>query len=264
MDVEINRPDSPEKSSTSTETGTEPPMNRSRLSRIEEKRTRKQFIWIIVGIVATILFVFTIGIPLVVGVSVLLGNLKSQGTVTDTKDTTAPFPPTLSPVAIATNSAQIKIEGYGEAETELTLLVNGRDVKQTMLPADGNFSFDDIELDEGLNTIYATVKDSAGNESNPSNELSVSYNKDAPKLEVSEPQDGQSFGRSQQEIMVNGKTDPGNQVTINERFVPVTDEGTFTFAVRLSDGENTLVIVARDAAGNETKLERKVTFQPES
>jgi len=57
------------------------------------------------------------------------------------------------------------------------------------------------------------------------------------------------------------KTNRTNWET-QDRFVSVKDDGSFTYNLRLNDGENTLTIIARDAAGNETKLERKVTYQP--
>jgi hypothetical protein len=237
-------------------------MIHSRISRLEEKRTKKQLILVTLGIIATIIFVVTVGIPLVVGGSVLLGNLKSRGAIADISDTAAPFPPTLSPMTSATNSAEIKLEGYGEPEGKLTVIVNGQEVKIETLGTEGTFSYSDIALDTGLNTIYATVTDAAGNESNPSEELTVTYKKGAPKLEVAEPTDGQTFGHNQQEITIRGNTDSGSQVRINERFVSVADDGSFTFSHKLSDGENTLTVMAFDVAGNETKLERKVTFTP--
>ncbi|HCM37726.1 MAG: hypothetical protein UV61_C0002G0279 [Candidatus Gottesmanbacteria bacterium GW2011_GWB1_43_11] len=234
----------------------------SRISRIEERRTKKQLFFVIVGILAVIVFTTTVGIPLLVRVSVFLGNRKLAQPLSDSLDKTAPFPPTLSSILSATNSAEIKIEGYGEPESTLKLYLNGRDVKKVLLGGDGGFSFTDVTLTEGENNIYATLTDQSGNESSQSQELQIVYKKSAPKLEVSDPQDKQTFGKNQQEITVKGLTDPGNDIRINDRFVLVKEDGTFTYNIKLQDGENTLNIVAQDQAGNETKLERKVTYQP--
>lgn len=237
-------------------------MKYTRVSRLEEKRTKKQFLIVLIGIVALLLIIFTVGIPFIVGASVFLGNLKSNQPIVTSNDTTVPVPPTLTSDFSATNSAQIKIEGYGEPESSLSLLVNGEQVKNILLPADGSFSFNDIPLQEGENTLLATVTDTAGNESVPSRELHVEYKKGSPKLEINEPEDNQTFAKSQQEIQIKGITDPGVDVRINDRFVAVKDDGSFTFTVKLQDGENTLIIIARDSAGNETRLERKVNYQP--
>ena len=81
-------------------------------------------------------------------------------------------------------------------------------------------------------------------------------------MEVTEPQDGQSFDKNHQEISISGKTDAGNNVWVNGRFVVVKDDGSFTMKLRLNDGENLLTISSKDPAGNETKVEKKVIFAP--
>ncbi len=234
----------------------------SRVSRLEEKRARKQFLIVIASIIGILLVVGTIGIPLMAGASVLLGNLKSRQPLVEGGDKTPPFPPILTPTTSATNSATLKLEGYGEPESTLTIFVNDQEMKKVLIGSDGNFSFTDINLVKGKNEIFATATDQAGNASTPSTHLVIIYIIDSPKLEIFEPTDGQTFAKNQQEIIIKGTTDPGNDIHINGRFVSVKDDGAFMFNLRLNDGENTLSIVARDQAGNETKLERKVTYTP--
>jgi len=233
----------------------------SRVSRVEEKKAKKQLILVVLGLVALVLVVTTIGIPLIVGASVLIGNLNSQP-ANDTSDKTPPFPPILSPVATATNSATLKIEGYAEPQSTLKIFLNDNEAKKVLLGTDGTFSFSDITLSDGKNIIYTIAIDGANNESSPSEQLIVTYKKGAPKLEVSEPTQNQEFDKNHQEITIKGTTDAGNDIRINDRFVPVKDDGAFSFSLKLNEGENTLVIVARDTAGNETKLESKVIYKP--
>lgn len=237
-------------------------MKNSRLSRIEEKRTKKQLFIVLVGIIAILALVFTLGIPLIVGMSVLLGNLRGSQSNSAGSDTTAPVPPVLSTPTQATNSAELLIEGYGESGSTLKIFMNEDEIKKILIGNDGTFTFTDIPLEKGDNRIYATVTDEAGNESIHSQELKIAYKKDGPKLEIQEPQENQEFGKNQQEIQIKGKTDTGSTVTINDRFVSVNDEGNFEYKLKLSDGENIVSIVARDSAGNETKIELKVTYQP--
>lgn len=237
-------------------------MPHSRLTRIEEKRTKKQLILVVLGTIVLLLFVIYVGIPLLIGTSAFLGTLKSNQPGEQASDKTAPFPPVLSPVVSATNNPQVTIEGYAEGETTLTLFVNNSQVKEILLGSDGVFSFSDILLTEGENTIYAIATDAADNESPTSTKLKITYKKEAPKLEMNEPQEGQIFSKNQQDIQIKGTTDPGVDIRINDRFVVVKDDGSFTFSLKLNDGENAITIVARDPAGNETKLERKVIYQP--
>ncbi len=232
----------------------------SRLTRLEEKRTKKRLIWLIMGITIFAILTIILGIPLMVRLSLFAGNIDSNPTTNDTEDTTPPYPPVLTPVTNATNSAQIRIDGYAEPETILKIFLNGLSIKEMILGKDGNFSFDDITLERGQNDMYGVSIDQANNESMPSQTISIIFKKDGPKLEIQEPLEGQVYSKEQQVIKINGKTDPRSTVWVNDRFVSVNDTGNFQYSLKLNSGENTLVIIAKDEAGNETKLERKVIY----
>ena len=77
----------------------------SRISRVEEKRTKKILVFTIIGITVLLGLTITLGIPLIIGVSVFISNLTNRAQVVEMSDKTAPFPPVLSPVPTATNSA---------------------------------------------------------------------------------------------------------------------------------------------------------------
>lgn len=237
-------------------------MSNSRMSRIEEKRIKKQLFLVVAGIIITIILVVIFGIPLLVKTSVFLGDLKSGPNINISQDKTPPYPPTLFQINEATNTARIKIEGYAESESTVKLFLNNEEIKKTLLGKDGTFSYEDIDLKDGVNEIYALAMDTAGNESVPSQILTVNYLRNAPKLIISEPGDNQNFGKNQQEISIKGQTDPGNSVSINSRFVYVKDDGMFVFTLKLSDGDNLITITAKDAAGNETKKEMHVVYSP--
>lgn len=237
-------------------------MKYSRLSRVEEKRTKGQLVLVLAGIVAILALVLTLGIPLIVGVSVLLGNLRSSQTIPTGSDSTPPVAPIISTPTDATNSAILFVEGYGEPESTLKLFINDIEVKKILIGKEGTFSFADIALDRGENLIYATSTDESGNVSIPSQELKVYYKKEGPKLDLQTPQENQEFSKNQQEIQISGTTDVGSSISINDRFVQITDEGNFKYKLKLADGENIITVIARDRAGNETNLERKVTYRP--
>lgn len=231
----------------------------SRFSRIEEQRTKKRLTLVILSTIIILVALITLGIPLLVRVSAFLGN--SAGT-TSIDDKTPPFAPRLSPVNSATNSAQLKVEGYAEPETTLEVIRNGDKVKEILLGRDGSFLITDISLDDGVNTIHAIATDKAGNESTLSNKLVITYKKKGPKLEIFSPEDGKTFGKNDQEITVSGSTEKQSSVWINDRFVSVADDGKFEYKLRISDGENIIKIVSQDTASNQTTIERKVTYSP--
>ena len=236
------------------------PRQTSRISRVEEQRATRRFYFIVAVIIAIIIILVAIGVPVLIRVSAFLD--RGQTSSNTNQDTTAPFAPTLSPILNATNSAQLKVDGYAEPESTLKLFLNDSEEKNVIVGTDGEFEFNDLTLKSGENQIYATATDTSGNESAPSRTLTIMFKKGALKLEVSEPSDGAEFGRNNQEITIKGKTDEGNQVWVNDRFVSVRDDGSFEHQFRLNDGDNNLHFVAQDAAGNQTTVDRKVKFNP--
>jgi hypothetical protein len=59
-------------------------------------------------------------------------------------------------------------------------------------------------------------------------------------------------------VIVNGRTEPGASLWVDEEKIDVDDSGTFYAVVRLrKEGVNELAFVAQDAAGNEARIERQ-------
>ncbi|MGH9361105.1 MAG: Ig-like domain-containing protein, partial [Thermoanaerobaculia bacterium] len=66
----------------------------------------------------------------------------------------------------------------------------------------------------------------------------------------------QSYGTI---FIVGGRTEPGSEVTINGELVKVEADGSFTKPVQLTqEGWSFIEITARDAAGNQAALQRRV------
>lgn len=229
-------------------------MTLSRLSRYEEKRVRKHIILTLLASILLIVFLVVVGIPLLVRVSVFFGSTKAG--IISAKDTTPPFPPTLDDLPSATNSARIILKGYGETEGTVRVFLNNEEFVKTLIEQDGAFTTD-IKLTKGKNYLTATITDSAGNSSGQTNPILIYYLDKGPKLDIAQPEDNAKVSLT--ELTIQGVTDENATVTINDRFVTVNTDGSFEFPHRLSDGENTLTIIATDMAGNQTKVERKVT-----
>jgi hypothetical protein len=70
-----------------------------------------------------------------------------------------------------------------------------------------------------------------------------------PELEITE------FITISMMVIVNGKTEPGATLWINNEKTEISDDGTFYAVVRLrKEGMNSIRFVAQDTAGNETEL----------
>jgi hypothetical protein len=176
---------------------------------------------------------------------------------------TLPSRPFLSSPFDATSSAQITLTGSAQAKQKIILLIGGVPGPETTAGDNGSFSFSQVGLESGGNTFVAVSENDKGTRSNPSNTVTISYVKDAPKLEISTPAtDTTITQRKQNPATVAGKTDSGNKVYINDRLQFVGSDGSFSGKVQLSDGDNTIVVKAVNPAQVETTQEISVHFQP--
>jgi|SRR5579872_6163682 len=78
----------------------------------------------------------------------------------------------------------------------------------------------------------------------------------APKVEIYSPQNDTTTSASV--IQISGKTDTQTTVSIDGQLVPIDDLGNFSYQLPLSDGQNTIEIVASKKLSPKTKITRIV------
>jgi len=180
--------------------------------------------------------------------------------IIDLNDVVAPQTPVISALPEATNSAQIKIEGYTEAEVEVGYLVNNRKVISEQADEKGFYKAI-LDLEDGENLIQVTARDQAGNES-ISKLVKVIYDFEAPEIKVAFPTERQEFfGVQKQNIAVYGEVSEADaDLRINNTFVSLDSNGLFDQQVRLNEGENEIKLVATDLAGNQAEETIKVSY----
>jgi bacillopeptidase F len=235
-----------------------PQRTSSRLVRTERQRLLRQtFSVTIIAILILLFFVF-VALP---GFIRIVNRFLDQP-VWQQVNELPPQPPLLSAPPNATNSAQLKLVGFGEPEATLIVVLNAQRVAEEEIPEEGEFEIN-IELDEGENMLSAYLISKSGVESNLSREYLVLLDTEPPMLEIESPEPEQRFeGRNRQDITIKGLTDEQTRVYINDRLVMPGETGEFSTAYRLNEGENTLQIKAEDRAGNVTEVELVVYYQP--
>jgi len=116
-------------------------------------------------------------------------------------------------------------------------------------------------LSDGAHTVAINVPD---NDGNAATQASRSYTVDtiAPTLNISNP--ANNFITNSAALTVQGTTNDATSspvaVTVNGASVTVNGDGTFTTTVTLSEGSNTITVIATDAAGKATTVTRTVTL----
>lgn len=235
--------------------------NSSHRLKIEERKVYRKLLATVIFFVVCMLILIFAGIPLLTKTIVFLSSFRSQDIVTGTYTNDLLHAPVLDSIAEATNSSPVVISGTADKETTVKISVNEVELAKVLSDKDGRFTAKNIKLTEGINTIVASII-LQDKESSPSQPLVITFKKNPPKLDIVTPSEGQKFIAEAKDITISGETDPGNRVTINERFVIVAQDGKFNYKTTLSDGDNKFKIVATDIAGNQTIVERKVSYNP--
>jgi len=156
-------------------------------------------------------------------------------------DTAAPTLIVDTPVdGTATNVNEITIAGRTEAGASLTIQVQPVTVRE-----DGSFSHVQ-PLVEGFNLITLTSTDLVGNSATVT--ITVILDVTAPSISNLLASTG-TLTNKDTTILTGTLSEPAT-LTINDNEILVNADGTFSASVSLTEGDNTITLVATDPAGN--------------
>lgn len=138
--------------------------------------------------------------------------------------------------------------------SSIVISLNGKLLSTLQIAPDGRFGGIPITLQDGPNTIEAALVE--GTSEIASTSHTVVVDRVAPELKIVRPA---ADGTVEGEVIVEGQTEAGADVTVNDRAVRPNPDGTFTERLVAPAGPLTLTIVAKDRAGNETKTGLTIT-----
>ena len=233
----------------------------SRRYRVQEKRTTRNAVLLLLLSAGLLLFLLFFGIPSLINFAVFVSNLKDSSTPIAEGDKTPPIPPQLNEPPKYVKTDKIIVEGRAEAGSTLKLFHQGKLIKETLVDDKSNYSLE-VQLEKGENTLYVTATDKAGNESDHSSQRVTFYDLEPPTLEVTKPKDGENFLGDNKTVDIEGIVELGSKITINDRLAIVGADGRFSYKFTLSEGENQITITALDPAENKTEKQIKVTYTP--
>lgn len=209
----------------------------------------------------TIVLLFFFGLPLVIKFAAFLTDIRKTSTPIEKNDITPPAPPQLSNLPEATNETSLLVEGVSESGATVEIFLN--DKKTEVVADEAGVFTTKLTLLDGENTIYALARDKAGNESQEAKKITVVFDNEDPRLEVISPADGEEFfGSKNQKVTIEGVSETGAALTINERFVGIGEDGSFSFSATLNEGENVFTLKASDKAGNATEKSLILRYTP--
>ncbi len=233
----------------------------SRRYRVQEKRTTRNAVLLLLLSAGLLLFLLFFGIPSLINFALLISNLKSSSTPITQEDKTPPDQPLIGELPQYIKTDKILVSGRAEAGSTLKVFQQSQVVKEIVVDDKSLYSIE-LTLEKGKNTISVVAVDKAGNTSESSRIAVVIYDLEPPTLEVTKPKDGDTFFSDNKTIDVEGVVEQASRVTVNERLAIVGADGKFNYKFTLSEGENAITITALDPAENKTEKQIKVTYTP--
>ncbi len=226
----------------------------SRLTRIEERRNIRKAT-LLVGLVIFVVVLLAIyGVPVLVR---LVNIVAPKSTRPTSGDTIAPIPPQITLPYAATNSATIALSGLAEPGSTIFLSLNGNS-QQATTDIDGKFSFSEVKLIDGSNTITAVAMDAAGNRSQPSNAQNLLLITKLPEIKIDSPTDLAQI--NDKTVTVSGSlTGQIAKLVINGKLAAVSADNKFSYVLNLQSGSNPIIIDVTDQASNTARKEISVT-----
>jgi len=237
-------------------------VSKTRLQRKREKDSLRQAFKYLLLVFGLLFLLIRFGLPALINMAAFLGDLNSSKQPIEKQESLPILAPRLNPLPMATASAEINISGYSQSGSTVKLFLRGISIDETIADANGEFSFNKVHLKDGENEIYTKANDNQGTESEASTSYTVTVDSENPILEITQPEEGQRFFDKDSPITVTGKTEPELSLLINNRFVLVKADGSFSVTQNLTAGDNQIEIVVRDDAGNETKKSLKINYTP--
>ena len=186
-------------------------------------------------------------------VPVITINSPTDGAHITTNKPVIQFSITDDDSGVDPDTITIKIDNEAAISTGITKTPSGKGYTCSYTP--------ETALGDGSHTIYINASDHDGN---AAAQKSVQFTVDtvAPTLNISSPAD--NLKTNEDTVTVSGTTNDATSspvtLTINGDPVTVQSNGSFSKSVALTEGENTITIIATDSAGKNTTIIRHVTM----
>lgn len=229
--------------------------------KTQERQLVVKLVWTLLAI-ASVIAVLIISLlffgPKIGGFFGILSKNRDENVSIDDIVPTAPI---FSNAPTASKDNKIELKGFAEAGTVVKLFVNGPQTEEVLTDAFGTFTFRDISLIKGHNTIFAKAKDGSGNESVSSVLLSIVYDKDEPEIIRLSPKEGEIVQNLDKRILVKGSLNKRATVKVNDRVAVLKPDLTFEILLGVEEGTVTIKVEAVDEAGNVKVKEFTVTYR---
>ena len=180
------------------------------------------------------------------------------------KPTAKPGAPVFDNLPQAVSEENITINGYSLPGAKIELFVNGPKAGETIADSEGTFTFSDIKLNDGKNTIFAKAINENNIESERTRSYTIEVDKQAPEIEIEDLDDGDVIRNLDRRILVEGKVNEKAEININGSIVVQKPDNSFQFLLGVDEGQVEITVEAIDLAGNRSVKQVVVTYRQSS
>lgn len=177
-------------------------------------------------------------------------------------DYEADVPEITSPKAgVITNKDELEIEGKASPGLDVAIYQNDEEIAKVKADQSGAFK-EKVTVSSGEHVFTAaTVTDNGATKR--STPVKVIIDQTAPALTIDTPKKGEKTNK--ESLTVEGKVtdDHLDQVTVNGKKATIKG-GKYSARILLENGENTIKVTAKDAAGNKTTKKINIDVQYEA
>ena len=159
-------------------------------------------------------------------------------------------PPTFTDIPKAINTNKTTLKGYANPGNTIKLFVNGPEKATTTSDQNGEFTFIDVELIKGRNSVFAKAIDAENNESEKSETHTVVYDNDRPELKITSPTNGDTIKNLNNRVEIKGTVNEKATITINDKYVTQKPDFSFEYLLGVQQGGVEIKVKATDEAGN--------------
>ncbi len=227
--------------------------NKFKLTKSEEDLLREKLSKTLLSMLGIILGLVIVLVFFAPKLGVFFGFFSTHKNDKDAFSSIKPNPPYLANVPHSSKDYSLNINGFATEGLTINLFVNGPKVDTTTVGADGQFTFNNIALIDGTNTIFAKAIDKDNNESDSSATFNVVVDKEKPKLEIETPKDNEVVRNLDKRVIIKGKVNEKASLVINDKVAVLRPDMSFEFLLGVIEGNNEIKITAIDEAGNETE-----------
>lgn len=221
-----------------------------KLTRSEERKLREKLQKTLITLISLVVGLFLLIFFFAPKLGVFFGLFSKHRNDADTETVIKPNAPIFSKVPHATKDDALALNGYAQPSLTVVLYVNGPETDKTTVGADGLFTFNNIKLIQGSNTISAKAFDQTGLGSDSSNTYTVLVDKEKPKITVDSPKKDETVKNLNKRVIVSGKINEKATLKINDKFAILRPDLTFEFLLGATPGDMEIKVEATDEAGN--------------